>query len=110
LAWLLVDRSIDPPQAFDLAGRAVRQSPDDPAFLDTLGWAAVRSGKPREGIEPLRKALAATDDATVRAHLGVALSAAGETREGVEQVKRAVRDQPSLAEIPEIRAWINRPL
>jgi len=42
--------------------------------------------------------------------LGVALSAAGETREGVEQVKRAVRDQPSLAEIPEIRAWINRPL
>lgn len=110
LAWLLVDRSMDPAQAFDLAGRAVRQSPDDPAFLDTLGWAAVRSGKPREGIEPLRKALAATNDATVRAHLGVALSQAGETREGVELVKRAVRDQPSLAEIPEIRAWLNRPL
>jgi arylsulfatase A-like enzyme/Tfp pilus assembly protein PilF len=110
LAWLLVDRSIDPAQAYELAARAVRQSPEDSAFLDTLGWAAVRSGRPREAIEPLRKALAATNDPTVRAHLGIALAESGQTREGIELVRRAVRDQPDLDEIPEVRAWINRPL
>jgi Flp pilus assembly protein TadD len=58
----------------------------------------------------LRKALAATNDPTVRAHLGIALAESGQTREGIELVRRAVRDQPDLDEIPEVRAWINRPL
>ncbi|HET9886645.1 MAG TPA: tetratricopeptide repeat protein, partial [bacterium] len=110
LAWLLVDKSIDPAEAFELAGRAIRQSPEDPAFLDTFGWAAVRAGKAREGIESLRKALAATNDATVCAHLGIALAESGATREGIDLLKRAVREEAKLAEIPEARAWLNRPL
>jgi Tfp pilus assembly protein PilF len=107
LAWILVDQINDPAQALELARRALAQSPDDPAFLDTFGWAAVRSGKAREGIVPLRKALSATKDPVVRAHLGVALHESGES-EGIEEVQRALREEPALMDIPEVRRITSR--
>ncbi len=104
LAFTLADESIDVAQALELARRAAALAPDDPAVLDTLGWAAVRAGSALQGVAPLRRALDATGDPTVRAHLGIALAATGEEREGREQIRRAAKDDPRVLEIPEARA------
>jgi Tfp pilus assembly protein PilF len=104
LAWTLADAEIDAAEAFELARRAAALVPDDPAILDTLGWAAVRAGRPADAIAPLQRALASTGDPTVRAHLGIALAATGKASEGRAEVQRAAREDPSVLEIPEARA------
>jgi arylsulfatase A-like enzyme/predicted Zn-dependent protease len=105
LAWILANESIDPPEGLEIARRAAALAPDDPVVLDTLGWAAIRSGKPAEAIGPLERAWRATGDAEVQAHLGVALAESGRESEGAAHVRAAVSERPALAEIPEIARW-----
>jgi arylsulfatase A-like enzyme/Flp pilus assembly protein TadD len=105
LAWILVDGNLDPVAALAHAREAERLAPQDPVVLDTLGWSAVRAGRPAEAISPLTRALEATGDAEVRAHLGVALAESGREAEGREQVRAAVQERPELARIPEVAEW-----
>jgi len=49
LGFLLVERGIDPPRGVRLLERAVRIEPDNPHFLDSLGWAYFKTGRAREG-------------------------------------------------------------
>jgi tetratricopeptide (TPR) repeat protein len=105
LAWILTSESLDPDEGFRHAQRAAQLAPDDPVVLDTLGWAAIRSGRPAEAVSPLTTAWKATGDAEVRAHLGIALAESGKTDEGAAHVRAALRERPSLAEIPEARKW-----
>jgi arylsulfatase A-like enzyme/Flp pilus assembly protein TadD len=105
LAWLLVEHSIDPAEAWELAQHALTLAPDDAVLQDTAGWAAIRAGRPTDGIEPLENAWQATHDAEVRAHLGVALAESGRTAEGRAHVRAAVAERPDLASVPEIARW-----
>jgi arylsulfatase A-like enzyme/predicted Zn-dependent protease len=105
LAWILADASIDPAQAYRLAGRARELAPDDPVVLDTFGWAAIRSGRPADAVAPLDEAWRATGDAEVRAHLGVALAESGREEDGSAHVRAAVAARPQLAELPEVARW-----
>jgi Flp pilus assembly protein TadD len=105
IAWILVNESLDPEEGYRHARRAAGLAPEDPVVLDTLGWAAIRSGRPAEGILPLTAAWEQTRDAEVRAHLGIAMAESGNTREGMSHVRAAVRDRPSLEALPEVRKW-----
>ena len=105
LAWILVNESIDPQEGYRHARAAAELGPDDPAILDTLGWAAIRSRRPHEAIAPLTKALELTGDAEVRLHLGIALAESGRREEGVAHVRAALRERPLLAEVPEAARW-----
>jgi arylsulfatase A-like enzyme/Flp pilus assembly protein TadD len=106
LAWILADHSIDAEAALQYARHARDLAPDDPVVLDTFGWAAIRAGRAAEAVEPLRQALAATDDAEVRAHLGIALAMTGERDEGRELLRAAVREERELRNIPEAAKWM----
>ena len=53
----------------------------------------------------MRRALELTGDAEVRAHLGVALCESGRREEGRGELAAAVRERPSLLEIPEVARW-----
>lgn len=103
LAWLLVDRSLDPNLAFEHARRAVTLAPEDPAVLDTFGWAAYRSGKAGQGLAALRKAYDVTRDETVAAHLGLSLLAVGERAAGMDFLREATGRNSKLLDIPEVR-------
>jgi arylsulfatase A-like enzyme/Flp pilus assembly protein TadD len=105
LAWILADESIDPSEAFTVAARVAQLAPDDPAVLDTHGWASIRAGRPADGLESLHKAYELTRDAEVRAHLGIALAETGRTADGRAHVRAAVSERPELAEIPEVAKW-----
>jgi arylsulfatase A-like enzyme/Flp pilus assembly protein TadD len=108
LAWILTNGSIDAEEGYTHARRAAELAPDDPVILDTLGWAAIRSGRPREAIAPLERAWRATGDAEVRAHLGVALAESGREPEGIEHVRAALAERPDLTRLPEVSRWSRR--
>jgi Flp pilus assembly protein TadD len=105
LAWILTNESIDVNAGLEYAQRAIRITPDDPVILDTLGWAAIRAGRPAEAIDPLTTAWRETGDAEVRAHLGVALAEAGREDAGRRHVRVAVSERPALATVPEVAKW-----
>jgi tetratricopeptide (TPR) repeat protein len=49
LGFLLVERGIDPPRGVRLLEKAVELEPDNPYFLDSLGWAYFKTGRARDG-------------------------------------------------------------
>jgi arylsulfatase A-like enzyme/tetratricopeptide (TPR) repeat protein len=105
LAWILANESIDPEEAYRHARAAEQIDPDDAEVLDTLGWAAVRSGRAAEAIGPLTAAWEKTRDAEVRLHLGIALAEAGRGEEGSAHVRAAVDERPQLASVREVAKW-----
>jgi Flp pilus assembly protein TadD len=108
LAWRLANGSVDAAEGLRYARHAREIAPDDPAVLDTFGWAAIRAGQAGEAVEPLRRALDLTNDPEVRAHLGVALSESGEAADGKALLDAAVKARPELARIPEVAKWRSR--
>ena len=51
---------------------AVTEQPDNPAYLDSLGWVLFKQGKSAEALEPLKKANSDPEyqDSTLLEHQG----------------------------------------
>ncbi|MDR9432285.1 MAG: tetratricopeptide repeat protein [Spiribacter sp.] len=74
LGYTLVDQTdrVDEGQA--LIERAFAITPDDPAIIDSMGWALFRQGEIEPALDFLRRAYAqAPENAEIAAHLGEAL-------------------------------------
>ena len=95
LGYMLADRTERYAEALDLIERAIALEPEDPAIIDSLGWAQYKLGILDEALENLRRAYAALPDHEVAAHLGEVLWAL-ERREEAERIWRE-----ALAENPE---------
>jgi tetratricopeptide (TPR) repeat protein len=57
LGYVLVDSGIDIKRGLDLCLQAVRLKPQNPAYLDSLGWAYFKNGDMNEARSMLRRAL-----------------------------------------------------
>ena len=57
LAYYMTERGEDLAEALKLARGAVAQAPEDPTYLDTLGYILIKAGKAGEAIPVLSKAL-----------------------------------------------------
>ena len=80
-----------PARAVALARKGWAQAPSVRS-ADALGWALTRSGKPREGLKWVRRALALGSlDPVWRAHAGLSALAAGRVEEGRKQLRAALR-------------------
>ncbi|MFA7387541.1 MAG: VanZ family protein [Thiohalobacteraceae bacterium] len=80
LAWLELEfLAVDPAQPLHYSGLAVEADADNPAFLDTHGWALYRNGRYREALEFLQRAFN-LDPAIlcIHYHLGAVYFALGE--------------------------------
>ncbi len=87
LGYLWADRDVNLDQALELIGRAVSLDPENPAYLDSLGWVHYRLGDLDEAEHWLRRAIdlgGDIGDGTILCHLGEVLLAGGETEEGRE--------------------------
>ncbi|HSG89475.1 MAG TPA: tetratricopeptide repeat protein [Pseudomonadales bacterium] len=91
LGYTLADRTGRLDEAREFIERALALSPDDPAYIDSLGWLEYRAGNLDRAVELLRSAFAAFRDHEVAAHLGEALwrrgdrdEARGVWREGLQ--------------------------
>jgi tetratricopeptide (TPR) repeat protein len=71
LGYLYADRGKNLEQAEAMIRKAVAEEPDNPAYLDSLGWVLFKRGRIQEALPPLEKAAASeTVDATILDHLG----------------------------------------
>ena len=70
LGFILADTESDPRRAVDYCRRALRRHPNNPSYLDSLGWAYYKLGQLDEAREVLRSALeAAPGNKDIAGHL-----------------------------------------
>jgi tetratricopeptide (TPR) repeat protein len=81
LGYTLVDRTDRLTEATALIEKAFKIKPDEPAIIDSYGWAQYRLGHLDEAEELLRKAYASQPDSEVAAHLGEVLWVSGDREE-----------------------------
>ena len=105
LGYSLADRNLKLPRAETLIRKALEASPDNPAFLDSLGWVRFRRGDIPGALPYLERAYRIFPDAEIASHWGEALWVSGK-----EADARALWAR-SLARSPEskpLRATIER--
>lgn len=74
LAFNLAEDGTDLCRALNLAEGAVRSAPENPAFLDTLGWVYAKQGLNQSAIQVFRVLVRKhPNEAAYRYHLGVVL-------------------------------------
>jgi tetratricopeptide (TPR) repeat protein len=91
LGYMLADRGLRLPEAITLIERALQVDPDNPAYLDSLGWALFKQGKVDEAEAPLRKAAEAlATQSVIQDHLGDVLAVRGKIDEAIAAWQRAL--------------------
>jgi tetratricopeptide (TPR) repeat protein len=72
LGYILADRGIDTAKALRLCRRAAKMQPQNPAYLDSLGWACYKARETEEARNWLRKALdLAPQEKEIREHFRI---------------------------------------
>ncbi|MBS3785203.1 MAG: tetratricopeptide repeat protein [Gammaproteobacteria bacterium] len=102
LGYTLVDQTDRIDEGAAMIQRAYEAAPEDPAIIDSMGWAAFRQGEFERALSYLEKAHAlASDDPEISAHLGEVLWVLGhraKAREIWASVLSAHPDHPVLRE------------
>jgi len=70
LAYLYAEEKQNLDEAEKLVGRALKISPDNGAYLDSLGWVYYQKGKYKKALDVLRKADDSLSDPVIYDHLG----------------------------------------
>lgn len=94
LGYTLVDSTERVDEGAELIQRAFELNPDDPAIIDSMGWAAYRQGRPEEALAYLRQAHEMIEDAEIAAHLGEVLWILGRRDEARAVWQDAVEASP----------------
>jgi tetratricopeptide (TPR) repeat protein len=105
LGYSLADRNQKLPRAESLIRKALEASPDNPAFLDSLGWVRFRRGDSSGALPYMERAYRIFPDAEIASHWGEVLWSSGKQAEA-----RALWAR-SLARAPDskpLRATIER--
>ncbi|MEE4301222.1 MAG: tetratricopeptide repeat protein [Pseudomonadales bacterium] len=98
LGYTLADRTDRLEEARRLVERALELAPDEPAYVDSLGWIEFRSGNHARALELLESAFAGLSDPEVAAHLGEALWVVGD-RERALSVWRTGLGLPQTTDV-----------
>ena len=90
LAYLYAERGENLKEAMEYAKQAVEQDPDNPVFLDTLGWLHYKTGDYRKAREIIEKALSMEpDEPEIYEHLAEIYRASGEPLKAEEYLGKA---------------------
>ena len=91
--YMLADRGVRLEEATDLIKRALAEDANNPAYLDSLGWAYFHQNKLDEAEEMLRKAVSRDGhDPTILSHLGDVYAKAGKTDLAAAQWEKSVAE------------------
>jgi predicted Zn-dependent protease len=99
---VLAYRSARLSEALSLMDGLIKEQPGNPYFQEMKGQALLESGRAREAIEPLRRALAASPGAVpIRAMLGHALLATSDPKlldDAIRELSNATQREPEASE------------
>lgn len=96
LGYMFAERGENLAEAESLITRALAAEPDNPFFIDSMGWVFFMTGSFQQAREKLERAVSLLpDDATLRDHLGDAYRALGETGKALGQWKKALELEPA---------------
>ncbi len=110
LGYSLLNMSNRHGEAYTLIQRAHQIRPDDPAILDSLGWAEYRRGNLAEARRLLQQAYDQYPDEEVAAHLGEVLYRLGERAAARELLLKAQQKDPNSELVREaIRRFVDAP-
>jgi tetratricopeptide (TPR) repeat protein len=99
LGYMLADRGVKLEEALGLIQKAVSIQPENPAFLDSLGWVLFRLGRAGQAESYLvRAAQGSRDDATVLEHLGDVQAKLGQRTEALKSYRKALDNGPEHPE------------
>ncbi len=94
LGYMLANETERYEEALQLLERAIAVSPDDPAIIDSLGWAQYKLGRYEEALANLRRAYAAFPDDEVASHVGEVLWVMGREEEAIAVWRNALESEP----------------
>lgn len=101
-AYYLSVREENLEKALDMATKAVETDPQNPSFLDTLGWVYFKMGDYEQAREYIRKSIDSGDaSAEVFEHMGDVLAAAGEEEAAKEWWEKALEKDPNRKHLTE---------
>lgn len=106
--YTLVDRTNRIQEGYKYIQRAYKMKPEDPAILDSMGWANYRLGKYPEAIMYLRQALSSYKDPEIAAHLGEVLWVSGDHNQAREVWEAALRETPSHKALLDVMKRFNQ--
>ena len=109
-AYLIAKSGSNLPRAVELARKAVELNPNMDDFLDTLGFALLKDGKPSEAMEPLQKAIVLTQKPGSMMHLAevfIQLKRPAEAKEYLEKAKAKSPTTEQLTEIKTLESKLN---
>ncbi len=91
LGYTLTDRTDRHQEALILINKALELKPNDPFYLDSLGWVYYRMGKLEQAAFYLKQAAEMQDDAEFLAHLGEVLWQQGKHDEAKSVWQQALK-------------------
>ncbi len=107
-SWVNTGKNITKAKA--IIQRALAQQPENPQFIDSMGWALFAEGNYDEAIRYLENALELLPtDPIINDHLGDAYFKAGRHLEAKFQWQRALRFSPEADEEANIKAKLINP-
>lgn len=95
LGYTLADRTDKFEEAEKLIALALKQKPNDPFVLDSMGWVQYKMGNHLKAIKLLKQALSLRNDAEISAHLGEVLWVSGDKSTARSVWENALEVTPS---------------
>lgn len=94
LGYSFADRNVRLQEARELIEKALKNAPDDPMILDSMGWVEFRSGNLTQALKLLQSAYDKRRDAEIAAHLGEVLWVTGQKEQAVTVWRDGIRLAP----------------
>lgn len=91
LGYIYAEESINLDEAEELINKALEQYPQNPAYIDSLGWVYFKKSQLQEAKEKLEQAVSLIEDMTVFDHLGDVYSSLGEKNKAKEIWQKAIK-------------------
>lgn len=95
-AYSLADRGIQLERALEMSEKAIKAEPENPSYLDTLGWIYFRLGRYDEAEPYIQRAINAGEaSAVVLEHMGDVSMKLGKTAQARSYWQQALAKDPS---------------
>lgn len=99
VGYLYADKDMELNKAEEYVRRALKERPNDPYILDSLGWVLFRKGKFEEAEQQLKYALTLKPDESIIAnHIGDVLVKQGKLEEAIAYYEKALELGPDTKE------------